>query len=86
MTLSNNSLTPGLHANLFQTEQALQEGFQITQEGEKLILKKNSIEIIFGKKMANKAGEGFILTAKFYKSTNYAAILYLENWKLEERE
>ena len=52
---------------------ALQKGFQVTSEGEALILKKNSTEITFDKKMANNGGEGFLLTTKFYKSATNAA-------------
>ena len=66
---------PGLHANLFIVIQALQKGFQVTSEVETLILKKISTEICFDKKMAKIGGEGFILTANFYKSANEAACL-----------
>ena len=54
-----------LYANLFSVTQELQKGFQVTSEGEIQILRKNSTEVCFDKKMANKVGEGFLLTTKF---------------------
>ena len=45
-------------------------------EGETLIHKKNSTEINFDKKMASNGGEVFLLTNKFYKNTNNAALLF----------
>ena len=33
--------------------------------------------------MSNKAGEEFILTIKFYKSSNDAALFYPKKWKPE---
>ena len=65
----------GLHAKPFIVTWGLQKVFQLTPEGETLILKKKSTNIRFDKKIANKASEGFILTTKFYKSANYAALL-----------
>ena len=56
-----------LHENIFSVTQELQKCFQLTSEGKTLILKKNSTEIRFGEKMANKSGKGFLLTTKFYK-------------------
>ena len=47
----------------------------MTKEGESLILKKSSTEIRFDNKIANKYGKGLILTTKFYKSANDAALL-----------
>ena len=47
----------------------------MTSEGEALILKKNSTKIRFDEKMENKSSKGFLLTTKFYKSANNAAIL-----------
>ena len=47
----------------------------MTLEDKALKLKKNSTEIRFDKRMANKSGEGFLLTTKFYKSVNDTAIL-----------
>ena len=47
----------------------------MTAEGETLILKKIFSRDSFDKKMANKAGEWFLLTTKFYKNTNYTDIL-----------
>ena len=51
------------------------KGFQVTSEGKKLLLKKFLTEIRFDEKMTYKAGQGFLLTTKFYKSANDAAIL-----------
>ena len=58
---------------------ATQKGFQLTS----LILKKISAEIRFDKKMVNKSGKGFLLTTKFYKSTNNSDILAPEKWNPE---
>ena len=44
---------------------------------------KNSTEISFDKKMANKAREGFILTTKFHNSANYSDLLDPEKQNLE---
>ena len=44
-------------------------------EGETIIRKKNSTGICFEDKIANKDGEGFLLTTKFYKSENNADLL-----------
>ena len=52
-------------------------------EGTTLILKKNSTKIRFDAKMANKYGEGFILTTKFYKRINDAVILAPDKQKPE---
>ena len=52
-------------------------------EGETIIFMKNSTEICFDKKMANSGGEGFIPTAKFYKSAKDAALLDPEKKNLE---
>ena len=76
LTLSNTDIIPGLHANIFSLTQALQKGFQVTSEGNTLILKKNSTNICFGEKMANNSGKGFILTTKFYKIMINDVILY----------
>ena len=73
--LSDMSIILGRHANLFIITQSLQKGFQVVSEGEALILKKNSTEIRFDKKIVNNGGEGFILTTKFYNSPNDAALL-----------
>ena len=59
VTLKNTAAIPGLHANLFIMTKELQKYFQLTSEGETLILKKNSTEIRFGKKMANKPTKYF---------------------------
>ena len=56
----------------------------MTSEGETIIL-KNSTEIRFDKKMANKAGEGFLPTIKFYKSANDATFLASKKRKPEEK-
>ena len=58
---------------------ALQKSFQITSEAETLIRKKNSAEILFDGKMANKYGKIFLLTTNFYKSANYITVLDPEN-------
>ena len=38
--LSNATVISGLHVNLFRVTRVLQKGFQVTSEGEALILKK----------------------------------------------
>ena len=53
------------------------------KEGTTLILKKNSTKIRFDKEMANKSGKGFLLTIKFYKSTNNTALLPPEKRNIE---
>ena len=55
--LSNMTVITGLHTNIFIIMQALQKGFQVTSEGETLILKKNSTEICFDEKMDNNSGK-----------------------------
>ena len=42
-------------------------------EGKTLILKKNSTQNRFDKKMVNKSSEGFLLTTRFYRSVNDAS-------------
>ena len=85
MTLSNTVVITGLHANIFSMTQPLQKGFQVTSEGEILIIKKNPTEIYFDEKMANKSGEGFLLTAKVCNIANDDALLVYEKrdskWK-----
>ena len=83
VTLTNTSGIPGLHVNLFTMARALQESFQLTPEGETLILKKNSTKIRFDEKMANKSKKGFMITTKFYKSENDAAIFSTKKQKTE---
>ena len=73
--LSNTPVIPGLHANLFNVTGALKTFFQVTSEVEAVILRKKSTDIRFGDKMANKAGEGFLLITRFYKSANNAVLL-----------
>ena len=75
MTLSDTALLPGLLNILFSMTRELQKLFQVTSEGETLILKKNSTEIRFNKKMVKNDGEGFILTINFYKSPINAVLL-----------
>ena len=72
-----------LHANLSRLTCELKKGFQVTSEGETLILKKNTADIHFDKKMENKAGKKFLLTTKFYKSANDAALLAPQKRKPE---
>ena len=69
----------GIHANLFGVTRALKKGLQLTSEGETLILTENSTKIRFDKKTPNNRSEGFILTTKFYKKPNNAAILVPDN-------
>ena len=64
-----------LYANLFSVMRAIQKYFRVTSEGEAQILKKISTKIRSGEKMANKAGELFLLTTKLYKSANNANFL-----------
>ena len=73
---------PGLDANLFSVTPVLQKVLQVTSEGESLILLKPTV-IGFDKKMANKAGEGFKLTTKFYNISNNSAILTPKKQKRE---
>ena len=47
---------------------------------------EHSTKIHFDKKMANKAGEGFILTTKLYNSANDAALLAPKNLNPEGKE
>ena len=75
VTLTNMAVIPGLHPNLSSMMRTLQKGFQLTSEGKTQILKKSLTKIRFDKKMANKASVGFLLTTKFYKISNGAAIL-----------
>ena len=75
VTLTNMVVIPCLHPNLFNVAWALQKGFQLTSEGETLILKKISTVIVFDKKVANKSGKGFLLTTKFYKIAYDADLL-----------
>ena len=82
MTLTNTSVTTGLHANLSSVTRALQKGFQVKSEGDTLILKKNTTKIRFDNKMANKYGKGFVLTTRFYNSANNAALLDSKKRKL----
>ena len=83
MRLYNTSVIPGIHTNIFIVTRALKKVFQVTLEYETLILKKKTTDICFDEKMANNCGEGFILTTKFYKSANDAAILTPNKQKLE---
>ena len=46
----------------------------MTSKGETLIHREKTTKISFDKKIANNGGEGFLLIAKFYKSTNDADI------------
>ena len=57
----------------------------MTSEDEALILKKILTEIRFDKKMTDKSGKGFLLTTKFFKIANYAAILVTEKRNTEEK-
>ena len=73
--LTNMAAILGLHANPFSVTRALKKGLQVTSEVKTLILKKNPTMIRFDDKMTKRSGEGFILTTKFYKSTNGATLL-----------
>ena len=55
----------------------------MTSEVETLILKKNSTEILFDKKMVNKYRKWFLLTTEFYNISNDAALLVSKNWNPE---
>ena len=70
MTLSNASVIPGLHANIFIVLCAQQKGFQVMSEVQALIMTKHSTRIHFDREMANKSSEGFLITTKFYKGAN----------------
>ena len=50
-------------------------------EGETLILREKSTKIRLDEKMTNKAGKGFLLTTKFYKSANDATLWAPDIWK-----
>ena len=56
LMISNMDVITGLHSNIFIIKWALQRGFQVTSEGDTLILKKRSTSIGFGKKMRNNGG------------------------------
>ena len=58
---------------------ALQKVFHVSSEGEALMIKKNLTKISLDKRMAKNGGKWFILTTKFYKSTNDAALLAPDN-------
>ena len=45
MTLSNTVVITGLHTNIFSMTQPLQKGFQVTSEGEILIIKISPSEV-----------------------------------------
>ena len=81
--LTNTNVIPGLHANLFSMTRLLQKGFKVTPLGKTLILRKHFTDIRFDKKMASKAGEGFLLTTNFYNSANYASLLDPKKRNLE---
>ena len=74
MTLSNFSIIPGLHANIFSVTQALQF-FNVTLEFYALIFKKNSTDICFHEKIVNQDGKWYLLTTNFYNGKNDAALL-----------
>ena len=57
VTLKNTAVITGLHANTPSVTRSLQKGFQVTSEGETLIIKKNSTEISFDEKMVDKYGK-----------------------------
>ena len=63
-------LISGLYSNIFRLKRALQMVFQVTSEGDTLILKKRSNDICFGDKVTNNGGEGFIVTNKFIEESN----------------
>ena len=74
--LSNMSVIPGLHKNIFSLMRALQKCFQVKLEGKTLIIKVNYTDICFDEKMENNSVKGFIFTTKFYKSAKNAEFLY----------
>ena len=75
VTLTNKSVISVLHANISRVTRSLQKGLQVKSEGKNLILDKNLTEFHFDEKIANKSGEVFLPTAKFYKITNDATLL-----------
>ena len=78
--LSNTTVIPDLHANIFSMTLSLQKGFQVMPEGE---IKKNSTKIRFDKKMANKSSKGFLLTTKFHRIENANTIPHPEELNIE---
>ena len=64
-----------VHPNIFSVTRELQKGYQVTSEGDTLILKKNPTEVRFDGKMTNKYGKGFLPTTNLYKIANEASIL-----------
>ena len=68
--MSNTTAIPVLHANLCSVIQAIHAVFQVTLEGNTLILRGKSTVISFDNKLADKSSERFLITTKFYKSTN----------------
>ena len=81
LTLSDMSVIPGLHANIFSMAWALQKGFQVTSECKYVILNKNSTEIRFDEKMANNGGNGFILSTNLYNIPKNVALLVPDKQK-----
>ena len=57
VTLSDTAIIPGRHTNIFSMTLSLKKGFQVTSEGEALILKKNSTDIQFDKKWRNMSAK-----------------------------
>ena len=57
--------------------------FHVTSEVDTLILKKNSTDIRFHKKIANQDGKGYLFTTNFYKGANDDALLVPNNRYME---
>ena len=85
MTVSNTALISGLQENLLSVTLSIKKIFQVTSEGETLILNKNSTNIRFDKKMANIGSERFILTTRFYKNANSDSLWYLRGGSRKRR-
>ena len=86
VTLSHTYIIPGIHENILSVTRALQKGFQLTSEDVTLILKKNSTNIRFDKKMVDNDDKGFLLTTRFYKKEDYSYLLQTEGMAANNKE
>ena len=86
VTLYNTAIISGLHANIFIVTLWLKQSFQVILEGETLILKKNPTTICFENKLVNNGSKLFLLTTKFYKSSNDTALLDPDKHNPEGKE
>ena len=78
-TSINTSVIPGIHANLFYVMQSPNKGFQVTSEGETIIITIFLTEIQFDKKVGNTGSNRFILTTKLYMKPRKTTPLSTKN-------